>query len=115
MNSYSSVSTNMELLLLTCLHSLEEAAFDPGNGGFDPWVTTIPWRREQLPTPVFLSGEFLGQKSLVRYSPWGRIESDTTEQLTHLKRLKSLKILRVHTTKSKDRQMQWITMKYLAG
>ena len=83
MNSYSSVSTNMELLLLTCLHSLEEAAFDPGNGGFDPWVTTIPWRREQLPTPVFLSGEFLGQKSLVGWSPWGCKELDTAEPLTH--------------------------------
>ena len=63
MNSYNSVSTNMELS--TCLHSLEEVAFDLGNGGFDPWVTTILWRREWLPTPVFLFGEFLGQKSLV--------------------------------------------------
>ena len=25
---------------------------------FDPWVRKIPWRREWLPTPVFLSGEF---------------------------------------------------------
>ena len=24
---------------------------------FDPWVGKIPWRREQLPTPVFLPGE----------------------------------------------------------
>ena len=22
--------------------------------GFDPWVRKIPWRREKLPTPVFL-------------------------------------------------------------
>ena len=22
--------------------------------GFDPWVRKIPWRREWLPTPVFL-------------------------------------------------------------
>ena len=28
-----------------------------------------PWRREWLPTLVFLSGEFLGQRSLVGYSP----------------------------------------------
>ena len=34
------------------------------------------------PTPVFLPGEFHGQRSLVGYSPWGCIESDTTEQLT---------------------------------
>ena len=32
-------------------------------------------------TPVFLPGEFHGQRSLVGNSPWGRKESDTTEQL----------------------------------
>ena len=50
--------------------------------GFDAWVGKIPWRREWLPTPVFLPGKFLGQRSLVGYSPWGRKESDTIEQLT---------------------------------
>ena len=29
-----------------------------------------PWRREGLPTPVFLSGEFHGQRSLSGYSSW---------------------------------------------
>ena len=32
--------------------------------GFGPWVRKIPWRREWLPTPVFLPGEFHGQRSL---------------------------------------------------
>ena len=49
---------------------------------FDPWVRKIPLRRECQPTPVFLPGEFHGQKSLEGYSPWGHKESDTTEQLT---------------------------------
>ena len=40
-------------------------------------------RREWLPTPVFLPGEFHGQKSLAGCSPWGHKESDMTEQLTH--------------------------------
>ena len=31
----------------------------------------MPWRREWQPTPVFLSGEFYGQRILVVYSPWG--------------------------------------------
>ena len=31
--------------------------------GFRPWVRKIPWRREWLPTPVFLPGEFHGQRS----------------------------------------------------
>ena len=38
-------------------------------------------RRKWQPTPVFLPGEFHGQRSLVGYSPWGRKESDTTERL----------------------------------
>ena len=29
---------------------------------FDSWVRKIPWRREWLPTPVFLPGEFRGQR-----------------------------------------------------
>ena len=50
---------------------------------FDPWVRKISWRKEWLPTPVFLPGESHGQRSLVGYSPWGSKESDTAEQLTH--------------------------------
>ena len=37
-----------------------------------PWAGKIPWRRQWLPTPVFLPGEFHGQRSLVGYSPWDR-------------------------------------------
>ena len=47
--------------------------------GFDPWIGTIPWSRKWQPTPVFLPGEFHGQRSLVGCSPWGRRESDTAE------------------------------------
>ena len=39
----------------------------------------VGWRRKWQPTPVFLPGEFHGQRSLVGCSPWGRTESDTTE------------------------------------
>jgi len=37
----------------------------------------FPWRREWQPTPVFLPGEFHGQRSLADYSPRGHKESDT--------------------------------------
>ena len=37
-----------------------------------------PWRRKWQPTPVFLLGESVGQRSLVGYSPWGCKESDMT-------------------------------------
>ena len=35
-----------------------------------------------IPIPVFLLGEFPGQRNLVGYSLWGQKESDTTEQGT---------------------------------
>ena len=47
--------------------------------GFDPWAGEIFWRREWQPTPVFLPGEFHGQRSLVGYNPWGCKESDIFE------------------------------------
>ena len=48
---------------------------------------------EELPTPVFLPGEFYGQRSLVGYSPWGCKESDMTQRLTHTKRAEWLLVL----------------------
>ena len=42
----------------------------------------IPWRREWLPTPVFLPEESHGQRSLMGYSPWGCKELAMTEPLT---------------------------------
>ena len=42
----------------------------------------MPWRRERLPTPLFLPGEFHGQRSPAGYSPWGWKESDMIERLS---------------------------------
>ena len=39
-------------------------------------------RRDWQPTPVFLPGEFQGQRSLAGHSPWCHKELDMTEQLT---------------------------------
>ena len=39
------------------------------------------WRRQWHPTPVLLPGKSHGWRSLVGCHPWGREESDTTEQL----------------------------------
>ena len=49
--------------------------------------TFMHWRRECQPTPVFLTGEFHGQRCLAGYSPWGCKKLDMAEQLTLLKRL----------------------------
>ena len=50
------------------------------NATQETWVQAlswkIPWRRECLPTLVFLPGEFQGQRNLEDYSPRGCNESD---------------------------------------
>ena len=61
----------------------------PDNAGdkrcrFDSQVRKSPWRRTWQPAPVFLPGEFHGQRNLVDYSSWGLKESDMTEWLTLL-------------------------------
>ena len=38
------------------------------------------WRRQWHPTPVLLHGKSHGRSSLIGCSPWGREESDTTEE-----------------------------------
>ena len=59
----------------------ESVCLEFGRHGFDPWVKKITWRRKWQPTPVLLPEKFHGLRSLVGYSPWGRKESDMTEQL----------------------------------
>ena len=42
------------------LHAIQDTQFNP-------WLGKILWRKEWLPIPVFLPGEFLGQRSLAGY------------------------------------------------
>ena len=44
-------------------------------------VALVAKRRQWHPTPVLLPGKSHGRRGLVGCSPWGRQESDTTEQL----------------------------------
>ena len=60
----------------------KESACNAGDMGFIPGSRKICWRREWLPSPVFLPGEFHGQRSLAVYSPWSHKELNMTEQLT---------------------------------
>ena len=60
----------------------KESACNTDDRSSIPGLGKIPWRREWLPTPVFLPGEFHGQRNLVGYSPWDRKESGTSEGLT---------------------------------
>ena len=62
----------------------KESACNAGDTASIPGWGKISCRREWLPTPVFLPGEFHGQRSLVGYSPWspwGLKELDMTEWL----------------------------------
>ena len=52
------------------LPAVQETWVHPGGGN-------IHWRRKYQSTPVFLPGEFHGQRSLKGYSPWGhRVRHD---------------------------------------
>ena len=51
----------------------KESACDTGDLG----LGRLPWRMEQLPTPVFLPAEFHGQRSLVGYTVRGVPKSRT--------------------------------------
>jgi len=60
----------------------KESACNMGDLGLIPGSGRSPWRRPWQPTPVFLPGEFHGQRNLTSYRPWDHKESDTTEQLS---------------------------------
>ena len=49
----------------------KQSACNAGDPGSIPGLGRFPWRRKQLPTPVFWPGESHGL-----YSPWGCKESD---------------------------------------
>ena len=51
--------------------------------GCNPWVEKIPWRRKWQATPVFLPGQFHGQRSQAGHCPWGCKKSDMTDTQTH--------------------------------
>ena len=53
---------------------------DAGDVVSIPGSGRSPGEGNGTPLPVFLTGEFHGQKSLVGYSPWGCQESDATKQ-----------------------------------
>ena len=53
----------------------------------ETWVLSLsqeePLEKGMATLSSILAGKSYGQRSLVRYSPWGCKESDKTEQLTH--------------------------------
>ena len=60
----------------------KESTCNAGDPGSIPVLGRSPGEGNWLPTPVFLTEESHGQRSLVGCSPWDHKELDTTEQLT---------------------------------
>ena len=61
------------------MKNLSANAGDIRDTGSIPGWRRFPWRRPWQPTPVFLSGESHGQRSLTGHSPSSCKEYDTTE------------------------------------
>ena len=90
--------TNRIAMMLTLLHSPKKT-FTMGMSwltgalwrlywtweSFPYYVLSLSRRRQWQPTPVLLPGKSHGRRNLVGCSPWGRTESDKTEQLSSIK------------------------------
>ena len=57
----------------------KESTCKEGDLGSFSGLRRFPWSRKWQPIPVFLPGEFHGQRSLAGYSPWGHKEPDTID------------------------------------
>ena len=63
-------------------YNREDPGLIPGSGRFPREGNANPSIAKGMATLVFLPGESHGQRSQAGYSPWGRKESDTTDQVT---------------------------------
>ena len=60
--------------MFSCGSDGKEFACNAGDPGSIPGLGSFPWRRAWPPTPVFLPGEFHGQKNPTGYSPWDPLD-----------------------------------------
>ena len=79
----------------------KESAHNAGDLGSIPGLGRFPWRRERLPTLVFWPEEFHGL-----YSPWGRKELDTTQQLSLSQSSEGINL--ANTLTSNSLSIKWI-------
>ena len=69
------------------VNNLLANAGEAKDAGSIPWVRKIPWRRKWQPTPLYLPGNFHGQRSLAGYSPWGHTHACTLGNDLHENKL----------------------------
>ena len=84
-----------------CGSAGKESAHNAGDLGSIPGLGRFPWRRERLPTLVFWPEEFHGL-----YSPWGRKELDTTQQLSLSQSSEGINL--ANTLTSNSLSIKWI-------
>ena len=76
MSSYCPIFSKTSIFVVSSQVALvvKNLPVNPGDirdmGLIPAWVGKIPWNRKWHPTPVLLSGEFHGRRSLFGYSPW---------------------------------------------
>ena len=68
---------------MQCHGSIAIVDIQRGWRGAGWWLELLGGEGNVNSTPVFLPGEFHGQRSLAGYSPWGRKESDMTEGILY--------------------------------
>ena len=74
-------SSNYHIIaLISVAQMVKASAYNAGDLAWIPWLGRSPGERKWQPTPVSLPGKSHGWRSLAGYSPWGRKESDMTEQ-----------------------------------
>ena len=62
----------------------KESACNAGDPGSILGSGRAPGESKWQLVPIFLPGEFHGQRRLAGYTPWGRTELDTTEQIMYI-------------------------------
>ena len=82
----------------------------------ETWVQSLgledPLEKKWQPAPLFLPGESHGERSLVGYSPWGRIQSATTEQLADKRQMARILCFERHQKKSLPWANFYVTAEY---
>ena len=74
---FVSLNSQLFLISLSWNNTLNRSLFEVTHQGYFCLLqlqtsSTLPWRRQWHPTPVFLPGKSYGWRSLVGYSPWVR-------------------------------------------
>ena len=72
----------------------KESTCNAGDPGSVPRLGKSPGEGNDLPTPVFLPGEFHGERSLPSYRAWDCKQSDMTEEIALCFKLSDILVIK---------------------